>query len=65
MHLKCGVGEDSCEFLGLQGDQTNQSWEISPEYFFERTDAEVEAPVLWPPEAKNRFIGKDPDPGKD
>ena len=46
------------ESLGLQGDQTNQSWEISPEYFFERTDAEVEAPVLWPPEAKNRFIGR-------
>ena len=28
-----------------------------------RTDAE--APTLWPPEAKNRLIGKDPDAGKD
>ena len=33
--------------------------------YFERTDAEAEAPVLWPPEAKNWLIGKDPDPGKD
>ena len=25
MFLNCGVGEDSCESLGLQGDQTSQS----------------------------------------
>ena len=25
MLLKCGVGEDSCEPLGVQGDQTSQS----------------------------------------
>ena len=29
------------------------------------TDAEAEAPVLWPPDAKNQIIGKDPDAGKD
>ena len=29
------------------------------------TDAEAEAPVLWPPDAKNWLIGKDPDAGKD
>ena len=29
-----------------------------------RTDAEVEAPILWPPDAKSRLIGKDPDAGK-
>ena len=38
----------------------NQSW-----IFIERTDAEAETPVLWPPDAKNWFIGKDPDAGKD
>ena len=27
--------------------------EINPEYFFGRTDAEAEAPILWPPDAKN------------
>ena len=30
-----------------------------------RTDAEAEAPVLWPSDVKSRFIGKDPDAGKD
>ena len=30
-----------------------------------KTDAEVEAPVLWPPDVKNRLSGKDPDAGKD
>ena len=28
-------------------------------------DAEVEAPILWPPDVKSRLIGKDPDAGKD
>ena len=27
--------------------------------------AETEAPILWPPDAKSRLIGKDPDAGKD
>ena len=31
--------------------------------FFGRTD--TEAPILWPPDAKNWLIGKDPDAGKD
>ena len=38
----------------------NQSW-----IFIEKTDAEVEAPILWPPDAKNWLIGKGPDAGKD
>ena len=38
----------------------NQSW-----IFTGRTDAEAEAPILWPPDAKNWLIGKDPDAGKD
>ena len=46
--------------------RSNQSIlkEISPEYSFEGTDVEAEAPILWPPDAKNLFIGKDPDFGK-
>jgi len=31
--------------------------------FIRRTEAE--APILWPPDAKNQFTGKDPDVGKD
>ena len=38
----------------------NQSW-----IFIGRTDAEAEAPILWPPDVKSRLIGKDSDAGKD
>ena len=38
----------------------NQSW-----IFIGRTDAEAEASILWPPDAKNWLLGKDPDAGKD
>ena len=38
----------------------NQSW-----IFIGRTSAEAETPILWPPNAKNWLIGKDPDAGKD
>ena len=36
-----------------------------PWVFIGRTDAEAEAPVLWPPDVKNWLIGKDPDAGQD
>ena len=36
-----------------------------PWIFIGRTDAEAEAPILWPPNAKSRLIGKDPEAGKD
>ena len=38
----------------------NQSW-----IFIGRTDAEAEAPLLWPPAVKNWLITKDPDAEKD
>ena len=38
----------------------NQSW-----VFIGMTDAEAETPILWPPDAKNWLIRKDPDAGKD
>ena len=38
----------------------NQPWKC-----IGRTDAEAEAPILWPPDVKNWLIGKDPDAGKD
>ena len=33
--------------------------------FIGRTDADAEAPILWPPDVKSQLIGKDPDAGKD
>ena len=38
----------------------DQSW-----IFIGRTDAEAETPIVWPLDAKNQLIGKDPDAGKD
>ena len=38
----------------------NQPW-----IFTGRTDAEAEAPVLWPPDVRSRLAGVDPDAGKD
>ena len=38
----------------------NQSW-----IFIGRTDAKAETPILWPPDVKNKHIGKDLDAGKD
>ena len=32
--------------------------------FIKKTDAEAEAPILWPPDAKRRLTGKDLDAGK-
>ena len=33
--------------------------------FIGRTDTETEAPIIWPPDVKNRLIRKDRDAGKD
>ena len=33
--------------------------------FIGKTDAEAEAPILWPPDEKSQLIRKDPDAGKD
>ena len=43
--------------VNLKGNQ--------PGMFIGRTDAEAEAPILWPPDAKSQLTGKDPDAGKD
>ena len=50
MLLNCGVGEDSWESLGQTG---NQSW-----IFVGRTDAEAEAPILWPPDERTDSLEK-------
>ena len=61
MLLNCGVGEDSWESLGLQGDPTSPFWKD----FFGRNEAEAETPVLWPPHAKRWLIRKDSDGERD
>ena len=49
-----------CKVIQPVRPKGSQSW-----IFIGRTDAEAEAPILWPPDAKNWLIGKDPDSGKD
>ena len=49
-----------CKEIKSVNPKGNQSW-----VFIGRTDAEAETPTLWPPDAKNGPIGKDPDAGKD
>ena len=49
-----------CMEIQLVHPKGNQSW-----MFIGRTDVEAETPILWPPDAKNWLIWKDPDAGKD
>ena len=49
-----------CKEITPVNSKGNQPWII-----IGRTDAETEAPKLWPPNVKSRFIEKDPDAGKD
>ena len=49
-----------CKEIQLVHSKGNQSW-----IFIGRTDVEAETPILWPPDAKNWLIWKDPDAGKD
>ena len=39
--------------------------ETQSQIFIGKTDAEAEAPILWPPNTKSLFTGKDPDGGED
>ena len=65
MLLKYGVGEDSWESFGLQGDPTSPFWRRSALGFLWMDDAKAETPVLWPPHAKRWLTGKDSDAGRD
>ena len=49
-----------CKEIQPLNPKGSQSW-----IFIGRTDAEAEAPLLWPPDSKKWLIWKDPDAGKD
>ena len=49
-----------CKEIKSLNPKRNQPW-----IFIGRIDAEAAALILWPPDAKNRLIEKDPDVGKD
>ena len=56
----CSEGSLDCKEIQPVHPKGDQPW-----IFTGRTDAEAEAPILWPPDAKNWLIGTDPDAGKD
>ena len=65
MLLNCGVGKTlgsplACKEIKPVNLKGNQSSVLNG-----RTDAEAEAPKLWPPDEKSRLTGKDSDAGKD
>ena len=49
-----------CKEIKPVNPKRYQSW-----IFIGRTDADTEAPILWPPDAKSQLISKDPESGKD
>ena len=66
MHLNCGAVENSLT-VHWTARRFNKSIlkEISAEYFLEGLMLRLKLQYLWPPDAKNWLIGKDPDAGKD
>ena len=63
-YTKCGISiqwhTQPQKNINIGYDIGDQSW-----MFIGRTDVETEAPILWPPDAKNWLIWKDPDARKD
>ena len=55
--LECPLDCKEIQPVHPKGDQ--------PWVFIGRTDVEAKTPILWPPDAKNWLIWKDPDAGKD
>ena len=49
-----------CREIKSVSSKGNQSW-----IFIRRTDAEIQAPIIWPPDEKSQLIRKNPDAGKD
>ena len=49
-----------CKEIKPINPKGNQPW-----IFIERTDAEAETPIFWPPDVKSQLIRKDPSSGKE
>ena len=49
-----------CKEIQPVNPKGNKPWK-----FIGRTNAEAEAPILWPPDVKSQLIGKDSDTGED
>ena len=65
MLLNCHVEKTLESPLDCKKFQQFHSVGDQPWDFFGRNDAKAETPVLWPPHATSRLIGKDSDAGRD
>ena len=65
MLLNHSAGEDSWEFLDSKETRPVHPKENQPWIYIGKTDAEAEALILWPSDAKNWLIGQDPNDGND
>ena len=63
--MRCGVGEDLESPLDSKEIKPVNTKGNQSRIFIGKTDAEAKAPVLWPPDAKSRLTGNNPDAGKD
>ena len=59
MLLNHGPGEDFWESLDSKEIKPANPKGNKPWIFIGRTDAETEAPILWPPDAKSQLTGND------
>ena len=59
------MGKDSWESLDSKEIKSVNPKGNQPWIFIGRTDAEAEAPIVWPPDEKNWLTGKDTEAGKD
>ena len=62
MLSNCGTGENSWKSLDRKIKLVSPKAKET-QIFIGRTDAEIEAPILWPPNVKYQLIRKDPDLG--
>ena len=50
--------------IPFQGIYPNKTKTLNQKYTCTPLSVKPEAPILWPPNAKSRFTGKDPDAGR-
>ena len=65
MLLNCGMEKTVESHLDSKEIKPVSPKGNQPRMFTGRTDAEAEALVVWPPDAKSQLIRKDPDAGKE
>ena len=66
-NLRCPVQNKMQGLLFKNYEKFQDSDSIKNNFnkYMRSTEAEAEAPILWPPDLKSQLIGKDPDSGKD